>query len=182
MTRVWDVMVGLTMIMLSLAFQVIFFGLVVMTVLYAIGSWWGSQLPRWAVIMVLVATLISINAAAFYDYRRGAVKSAIAGKSGRIHLLPRGFDRMMNGREIMPVASEFAESTQSHRPSPVSSRHSFMIASILMIISVGLVIIGVNSRSEISLVGTGLGFILFVVSIAFFIQSALIYVGVMRSK
>lgn len=98
--RSWDVIVGATMMLLGLCIQLIFCGLLTIAGLGALSGRLRIEFSNWVYLAVLILVMGIVNAAAFYDfYRLHRVNNAITGTSGRIHLVPRGFQRIIRGRE-----------------------------------------------------------------------------------
>jgi len=144
--RVWDMIVGLIMILCSLVAQLLFCIVLTMGVwgiaIFAAGNRLGERGQAVLTVVVFFASLLILNAVLLYEYfvRRRVRKlgsreigetvdaaTAIAGAgSGHISmvlfLLPRGIDRIIHGRELRSAATArpsritISESTNTEAP------------------------------------------------------------------
>lgn len=98
--RIWDILVGTLMILLSIAFQLIFFVLLLFP-LFAVLNWLAVDPKSGPYQTVFFVTyLIIFNAASCFDYfRRRIVNVGLGSGSSIFFLLPRGIDRILFGSD-----------------------------------------------------------------------------------
>src|SRR5688572_14963280 len=98
--RVWDVAVGIIMILTSLAFQVVISAFTALAVGFAIAEWqdWSFASCFW---ILFALQFVVFNIAAFYDFyrRRRINRVTVTGEAGIFHLVPRAIHRMRFGTE-----------------------------------------------------------------------------------
>jgi hypothetical protein len=100
LSRLWDIIVGLVMIALGLAFQLLLF------LMLAVGAI-PMVLPQLNPFVSLIALFIVFNVVACVEYfrrRQVVVAHALASESSQassaLFLTPRGIDRIFRGREF----------------------------------------------------------------------------------
>ena len=97
MARVWDMIVGLFMLLSGLFISTVIGALFAMPIAAVLPRAWTE--PKWSGLVAVTSIVLLLNGAAFYDfYRRRTINTALS-SSGRIHLVPRGLHRMLYGTE-----------------------------------------------------------------------------------
>lgn len=103
--RTWDVIVGVGMMLIGFIFQFVFCGLVGMIVtvglVHLLGHGgddaWAHTNQSWLSLTVISALMVLVNLFAFYDFHRRRQVNTVFGNAGRMHLVPRGWNRITNG-------------------------------------------------------------------------------------
>lgn len=90
---IWDVTVGLFMILSSLLIQAVFLAMFAALLQFIFKEYAGWTLPM---LPIFIALAIIFNAAAFYDFHRRRAYNW-GGYSQSFHMLPRGIHRIRTG-------------------------------------------------------------------------------------
>ena len=115
MKRLWDIIIGIFMIVASLICQAIVFVFLVGFLCAAIAERFNLHGNGW-IWCVEIAAAILLNALTFYEFRRQTRQHRMLGSGGGFFLLPRGLYRIVYGRET------YAPQQLNKKPPALDSR------------------------------------------------------------
>ena len=98
MKKLWDILMGIFMIVASLICQAVVVLIVIGLLCAAIARHFNVQ-SNWWIWITEIAAALALNALTFYEFRRRKTKHQMLGLGGAFFLLPRGLYRIAYGRE-----------------------------------------------------------------------------------
>jgi hypothetical protein len=181
--RIWDWIVGLVMIAISVIVGGIIAGIFAFPATIAIEQLTGIK-GRWGEVAYLCSTIFIfaiLQAAGFYDFYRRRKVNYLTGKAGVFHLCPRAIQRMRTGYELQG----FVDATTGKPATvqiPINAGLRSIVAILLTAVSVGAFLFGAMAKQEWALVVAGLGLIGTLAGIVLLAQVVLAYAGFIRRK
>lgn len=99
-------LVGLTMIILSLAFQLMFYVILLFPTFVVMRYFGFNPEGRAATFIPILCYALLFNSVSCFEYFRRRVANVGIGDASHFFLLPRGIDRLLTGRDVIAHRTE----------------------------------------------------------------------------
>jgi hypothetical protein len=181
MHRIWDWIVGLTMIAMAIVAGGIVSGMIGFPVMVGISHLVDLEGGKDGVVFLCstIGVFAILQAAGFYDFYWRRRANYATGKAGFFHLVPRAIQRMRTGYEAEGFIDE-ATGMLTTIQAPINAARRGVVAVVLTVASVAAFCFGVQAKGEWALVIACAGLIGAVVALALLAQVMLAYAGFIR--
>lgn len=183
MHRVWDWIVGCTMIAVAIVAGGVVAGMIAIPVTFGLGYLIDLEGRKGGVAFLCstIGVFAILQAAGFYDFYWRRKANYATGKAGVFHLIPRAVQRMRTGYELEGFIDE-ATGKPTTVQAPINAARRGVAALLLTLASVAAVVFGAQAKGEWTLVLAGAGLIGTLVGLALLAQVALAYAGFIRRQ
>ena len=183
MFRIWDWIVGLTMIAVAIVAGGVVAGMIAIPVTLGLGRLIDFEGRKGGVAFLCsaIGVFAILQAAGFYDYYRRRRVNLATSRAGFFHLAPRAIQRIRTGYELEGFVDE-ATGKPITVQAPINAARRGIAALLLTVASVAALIFGATAKGEWTLVVAGLGLIGIPIGLAFLAQVVLAYAGFIRRQ
>jgi hypothetical protein len=183
MHRIWDWVVGLTMIAMAIVAGGVVAGMIALPVTFGLGYLMDLEGRKGGVAFLCstVGVFSILQAAGFYDFYCRRKVNYATGKAGFFHLVPRAIQRMRTGYELEAFIDE-TTGMPTTIGAPINAARRGVVALLLTVASAAAFFFGVQAKGEWMLVVAGAGLIGTLVGLAFLAQVMLAYAGFIRRQ
>jgi hypothetical protein len=183
MHRVWDWIVGLTMIAVAIVAGGVIAGMIAIPVTFGLGYLINLEGRKGGVAFLCstIGVFAILQAAGFYDFYCRRKVNYATGRAGFFHLAPRAIQRMRTGFELEGFIDEGTGKPTTIQ-APINAARRGVVALLLTFASVAAFFFGAQAKGEWTLVVAGAGLIGTLVGLAFLAQVMLAYAGFIRRQ
>lgn len=181
--RIWDWIVGLTMIAIAIAVGGIIAALVAMPVYLGLAYLIDLQEAKGTVVWwcTWAGMFVILHSAGFYDfYRRGRANS-VTGEAGFFHLIPRAIQRIRTGYELAGFVDE-ATGKPTTAEAPINAPRRGIVALLLTCGCVTAFLFGMQAKGDWAALVAAVGLIGALIGLALLLQVLLAYAGFIRRQ
>jgi len=183
MHRLWDWIVGLTMIAVAIVAGGVIAGMIAIPVAFGLGYLIDLEGKKGGVAFLCsaIGVFAILQAAGFYDFYRRRRANYAMGEAGFFHLAPRAIQRMRTGYELEGFVDK-ATGKPTTVQAPINAARRGIAALLLTIASVAAFFFGAQAKGEWTLIVAAAGMIGTLVGLAFLAQVMLAYAGFIRRQ
>ena len=181
--RVWDWIVGLTMIAIAIVAGGIVAGMIAIPITMGFGYLIHFEGRTGGLVFLssAIGMFVILQSAGFYDFYRRRRAVYATGRAGFFYLIPRAIQRMRTGYELAGFIDKSTGKPTTVQ-APVNAARRGVVAVLLIFASVAAAVFGATAKGEWTLVVTGLGLIGTIVGLALLAQVVLAYAGFIRRQ
>jgi len=181
--RIWDWIVGVTMIVVALFAGGVVAALIAMPVTVGVAHVFGldDKKSDWAGVGSWVFTFALLQAAGLYDYYRRRTINTATGNAGLFHLIPRAIQRMRTGQEAVGFI-DAGTGQPANLQAPINAAARGLSGLVLFVASVAAVIYCALGKGAWTLVVTAAGFLGAIIGLVIILQACFAYAGFIARK